>query len=173
MPKALVVFESMWGNTEQVARAIASGLQTSCEVDVTEVGSAPSEVGPDVNVVVAGGPTHAFSMSRESTRADALNKGADHGHRDKGLRDWLDALPGGHHPQQVATFDTRVAQMRHLPGSAAKAAAKTAHRHGYPRASRVESFYVVDMAGPLIDGEMERAAAWGREIASGLDRRVS
>ena len=56
--------------------------------------------------------------------------------------------------------------MRHLPGSAAKAAAKVAHRHGYPRAEHVESFYVDDMDGPLLAGELDRAAAWGKQIAA-------
>jgi hypothetical protein len=173
MPRALVVYESMWGNTEQVARAIATGLQETCAVELIEVSSAPQEVGPEVDIIVVGGPTHAFSMSRESTRADALDQGADHGHLDRGLRDWLDALPSGHHSQQVATFDTRVEQMRHLPGSAAKSAAKAAHRHGYPRATKVESFYVVDTDGPLVDGETERAAAWGREIGAGDEQPTS
>ena len=63
--------------------------------------------------------------------------------------------------------------MRHLPGSAAKSAAKAAHRHGYPRASRVESFYVVDVDGPLIDGELERATDWGREIGAGVGQHAS
>lgn len=173
MRKALVVYESMWGNTEEVARAIAGGLQESYDVVLTDVAAAPREPGPDVDLIVAGGPTHAFSMSRESTRADALHRGADHGQRGRGLRDWLDALPTGYHHQQVATFDTRVEKMRHLPGSAAKSAAKAAHRHGFPRAARVESFYVIDMAGPLVGGEVERAAAWGREIGAGVDHRPS
>ena len=60
---------------------------------------------------------------------------------------------------------TRVDKARHLPGSAAKSAAKTAHRHGYPRANHAESFYVHGMEGPLLDGEMARAAIWARELA--------
>ncbi len=168
MAKALVVYESMWGNTEQVARAIAAGLATSLEVEVVEVGAAPDEPGPDVDLIVAGGPTHAFSMSRPTTREDAITRGADHGRRGRGLREWLVALPSGPHAQPVATFDTRVAMMRHLPGSAARSAAKEVHRHGYPRAAEAESFYVADMAGPLVDGELERATAWGRQIGAGV-----
>ena len=164
--KALVVYESMWGNTERVAEAIAGGLRDTMEVELVEVNRAPAEPGPDVELIVAGGPTHAFSMSRTNTRADAVNRGAHHDASDLGLRDWLDRLPTGHHSQRIATFDTRVDTVRHLPGSAAKAAAKVAHRHGYPRAEHVESFYVNDMEGPLLDGEVERAAAWGRQIAT-------
>jgi hypothetical protein len=121
---------------------------------------------------VAGGPTHAFSMSRTTTRMDAIDRGAGEGELDVGLREWLDGLPAGPHPQRIATFDTRVAKMRHLPGSAAKAAAKVAHRQGFERAEYVESFYVDDMEGPLLDGEIARATAWGREIGADIAEHV-
>ena len=71
--KALVVYESMWGNTKQVAEANADGLQESMEVELVDVNRAPAEPEPDVGLIVAGGPTHAFSMSRTNTRADAVN----------------------------------------------------------------------------------------------------
>lgn len=170
MGTALVVYESMWGNTEKVARAIAEGLAPEFRVEVFEVRDAPGSPAPDVDLIVVGGPTHAFSMTRAATREDARRQGADHG-GDIGLREWLDGLPGGEHPQHVATFDTRVDKMRHLPGSAAKSAARVVHRHGYERAEATESFYVADVDGPLIDGELERASAWGRRIAADLQHR--
>lgn len=168
MPKAMVVYESMWGNTEKVARAVADGLRSSMQVDVCEVTEAPAAPGPDVDLIVVGGPTHAFSMTRSSTREDARMRGAAQG-GDTGLREWLDRLPAGRHPQRVATFDTRVTTMRHLPGSAARSAARVAHRHGFDRAREVESFYVTDIDGPLVDGELERASAWGRQVAGQVD----
>ena len=113
---ALVVYESMWGNTEQVAEAIAVGLRQSMEVELCEVRQAPADPGPEVGLIVAGGPTHAFSMSRATTRSDAVNQGADRGSSDRGLREWLDALPTGSHPQQLATFDTKVSRRAALTG---------------------------------------------------------
>lgn len=164
--KALVVFESMWGNTEQVARRIAAGLAESMEVTITDVSRAPADPGDDVSLIVAGGPTHAFSMSRQSTRADAHSRGAPYGDEWVGLREWLAHLPSGRHRQLIATFDTRVEKVRHFPGSAAKSAARSAHRHGYVAADSAESFYVHDLEGPLLDGELERAAEWARELAA-------
>ncbi|GAA2096690.1 flavodoxin family protein [Microlunatus panaciterrae] len=166
--KALVVYESMFGNTEQVARAIADGLRESVETESVEVSEAPKVPGPDVGLIVAGGPTHAFSMSRASTRADAITRGAQEGEQDFGLREWMDGLPSGHHTEKVATFDTRIQTMRHLPGSAAKGAAKEARRHGYESAEPAESFYVHDVDGPLLDGELDRARAWGRQLGAAL-----
>src|SRR4249919_270848 len=142
--KALVVFESMFGNTEQIARAAADGLAESFDVQLVEVSDAPREPDPGVALIVAGGPTHAFSMSRENTRADAMNRGADEGEREFGLREWMAALPSGHLAAKIATFDTKIESMRYVPGSAAKAAAKAAHRHGYQSAAKAESFYVRD-----------------------------
>jgi len=163
---ALVVYESMWGNTEQVARAIAQGIAESGTVEVVDVASAPTEPGADVSLIVAGGPTHAFSMSKPATRTEAHHRGAPSGSDAVGIREWLDALPTGHHPQTVATFDTKASRVKRLPGSAAKKAGKVAGRHGYSSADRAQSFLVADTEGPLLDGELERATEWGRHLAT-------
>lgn len=162
--KALVVYESMWGNTEQVAKAVAEGLGRRVEVVVGEVSQVSPEAADDVDLLVIGGPTHAFSMSRGTTRTDAVTKGATQGTPQRGEREWLEAL--GEHGPDMATFDTRVEKVRHLPGSAAKAAAKAARRSGHRLAAKPESFYVLDMAGPLLDGELDRARAWGEGLVA-------
>lgn len=161
----LVVYESMWGNSRQVAEAIAGGLGP--DVPAVDVADAPAVVPGDVTLLVVGGPTHAFSMSRESTRKDAVLKGAEPGHEARGIREWLDDQPPSDH-LHVATFDTRVAKVRKLPGSAAKSAAKAVKHHHLGRLVATESFYVEDMAGPLLDGELERAAAWSATLAASL-----
>jgi flavodoxin len=170
--RAVVVYESMFGNTEQIARAVAAGIGETVDVQLTEVADA-TDPGPDVALIVAGGPTHAFSMSRENTRADAISKGAPKGERESGLREWMAALPSGQHAEKMATFDTKIKSMRHLPGSAAKSAAKVARRHGYESVARAESFYVDDVDGPLLDGEIDRARAWGRQLATSITKAAS
>lgn len=164
--KALVVYESMFGNTAQVAQAIADGLRETMSVDLLEAHEAPSAPSEDVDLVVAGGPTHAFSMSRTRTRAEAIAQGATRGLVDLGLREWIAGIPGGHHASSLVTFDTRVSKARHLPGSAAKSAAKAGRKHGFTSYASPESFYVEDIGGPLLDGELERATAWGRELGA-------
>ena len=137
--KAIVVYESMFSNTEQIARAIAVGLGESVDLQVAEVTDAPTEPDPEVALIVAGGPTHAFSTSRKNTRADAVNQGAHEGEAEFGLREWMAALPSGRHTEKMATFDTKVESMHHLPGSASKGAAKAARRHGYESVAKAES----------------------------------
>lgn len=163
--RALVVYESMFGNTEHVARAIGDGLAASMEVEVVDVGHAPDPPAEPVDLVVVGGPTHGFSMSRESTRDDAVAQGGTDTGPEVGIRDWLERLPAGPHPELVATFDTRVEKVRYLPGSAAKAAAKAARKHGYRAATKPESFWVGGTEGPLLDGELARARSWGEQLA--------
>lgn len=162
--KALVVYESLFGNTEQVARAVTTGLSEYLAVELVDVTAAPAAINEPLDLIVVGGPTHAFSMTRRSTREDAFKQGATHGSPEVGLRDWLEKLRGGPHSERVATFDTRVNKVRHLPGSAAKGAAKFVRKLGYSAAAEAESFYVDDVSGPLLEGELERARAWGERL---------
>jgi hypothetical protein len=162
--RGLVVYESMFGNTEKIARAVTRGLSDRMEVELAEVSMAPAPLSELLDLIVVGAPTNAFSLSRSSTRADALRKGATQGQEKSGLREWLSSLNRGPHSEMVAAFDTRVEKMRHLPGSAAKRAARVIDRLGYQRIGR-ESFYVVDVGGPLEPGEVARAEEWGRHLA--------
>ena len=160
--RALVVVESSFGNTRDVADAVARGLGGA---EVQDVRSTGPRVDPDLDLLVVGGPTHAFGMSRPGTRADAVRQGANGSAEAPGIREWLERLeaPRG---VAVATFDTRVLRVRHLPGSAARGAAKALRRHGLVLVTRPESFFVTDTPGPLADGELERAQAWGAALAT-------
>jgi hypothetical protein len=167
--RALVVYESMFGNTEQVARQVADGLAGHAQVELREVSEAPAQPDELLDLVVLGGPTHAFSMSRASTREDARRQGATHGEVYTGLREWLDGLPPGAHHPMVAAFDTRVTKVRRIPGSAARKAARVADHLGYRVTEKPESFFVEDVDGPLAAGELERARAWGDEVGAHLE----
>ena len=62
--KVLVMYESMFGNSERVARAVASGLEEGNDVVIRDVTTAePGDMPADVDLLIAGGPTHAVSMS--------------------------------------------------------------------------------------------------------------
>jgi hypothetical protein len=158
--RALVVFESMFGNTEVIANAIAEGLTGPMQVETVEVGVATTRVGDDVGLLVVGGPTHAFGMSRAGTRQDA-GRQASAGlvSTGIGLREWLDALQRST-SVAAAAFDTRISKPR-LPGSAARAAEKRLRRLGFRVVAPAASFYVEGTMGPLVAGERERARRWG------------
>src|SRR4051794_19058470 len=92
--RALVVYESLFGNTQQVAQAVARGMALAgWEVQLVEVVHARRGHDLDCDLLVLGAPTHAFSLSRASTPG---RRGAPRGPREGrsvGVREWLDDLP--------------------------------------------------------------------------------
>ena len=164
---ALVVYESMFGSTRLVADAVTSGLRLGgLDASLVAVGSAPAELRAGVDLLVVGGPTHAFSLSRPATRANAVTQGASPDDAVIGLREWLTALRlQGSRPPAVAAFDTRVTKVRWLPKAAGPAALRLARKLGMRTMARAEGFLVDDVRGPLVDGELERAVGWGRGLA--------
>ncbi|TDV44138.1 flavodoxin family protein [Actinophytocola oryzae] len=164
MTHTLVVFESMFGNTKKIAEAVADGLRTELTVEVAEARSAPAVLGSEVDLLVVGGPTHAFGMSRRSTRADAGRQGADReAAAGTGLREFVEGLAAGTARPAVAAFDTKVSRPR-LPGSAARAARNRLRRAGFRTVSQAENFHVSGTPGPLLDGELARARVWGEQL---------
>ncbi|MFC4950736.1 flavodoxin family protein [Pseudonocardia sp. GCM10023141] len=162
---ALVAVESVFGNTRAIADAIADGLAERMTVRVVDVATAPSALG-GADLLVVGGPTHAFGMSRPGTRAAAAAEvGSGATAAEVGLREWLEALPTGTVP--AASFDTCIDRPR-MPGSAAARAHRLLRRRGYRMIARRQTFRVAGTPGPLVDGELERATAWGSGLATQL-----
>jgi Flavodoxin len=169
-PSALVVFESMFGNTERVARAVAEGLEAEgVPTRVAEVSEAPADIPSTIDLLVVGAPTHAFSLSRPSTRADAVRQGAPATRAAIGLREWLETMHSrGDHTPHVAVYDTRASKFRRLPAAAGPSAARLARRRKFAPVDRPVSFLVSDVQGPLLEGELDRASSWGRSLAAAM-----
>lgn len=157
----LVVYESAWGNTREIAEAVADGLGEGALA--VAVADAPPLAEVEADLLVVGGPTHAFGMSRASTRQDAHQRGG--AQLEVGIREWMDAADTCKVP--VATFDTHT---RHpnLPGTASKAAAKRLTALGCRLVAPPEKFWVNGAEGPLLDGETDRAREWGAKLGGAL-----
>jgi hypothetical protein len=165
---ALVVFESMFGNTQKIAEAVMEGLSSHIPTAILEVGTAPDVLADDVPLLVVGGPTHAFGMSRPRTREDATRQAAGQVVSEgNGLREWLTSVERKTRNVAAAAFDTRIDKPR-VPGSAARGAEKRLRKLGFRIAVPSESFYVTGVTGPLVQGETERARLWGEELARGV-----
>lgn len=173
MARALVVFESMFGNTERIANAVAAALAERMTVDVVPV-TPDLVVGDDVDLLVVGAPTHAFGMSRPATRADAVKQGASAAvGQAPGLREWINSLrPRQGDGPAVAAFDTRI-RKRGVPGSAARSAEKRLRRMGLRVLTPATSFWVSGTAGPLLPDEEHRALRWGCSLAEMMHERES
>ena len=175
--RALVVYESMFGNTKEIAAAIADGLGESLPVDLVEVGSAPATIPGDVGLLVVGGPTHAHGMTKPESRADSAKRAGDRlVSRGSGIREWLAALHGGSSRVAAAAFDTRIKGPGLIWGSAAKGAAKSLRGLRFRVVAEPESFLVDGPTGPafdrLVEGERERARSWGRQLGASLANRA-
>lgn len=162
--RALVIVESLWGNTEQVGRAVAEALEAAGSVELASSETAPARV-DGFDLVVVGGPTHAFSMSRPATRSAAVTDQGAPRRVERGIREWLDSLERPERPIPAFAFDTRVDRPR-MPGSAAKVARRELRSIGFDTPLPARTFRVHGYSGPLLDGELERARAFGREVAS-------
>jgi hypothetical protein len=166
--RAIVVFESMFGNSRLVAETVALGIGATMPTSVIDAASAASSLAPEVELLVVGAPTHAMGLPRGATREDAVRKFPEQARpRVEGVREWLAGLE---HVRRVRTavFDTRVHTPVYL-GSAAKGIARRLHRLGF-EVDGVTSFFVTGMTGPLEEGELTRARAWGTSLAEGVTR---
>jgi hypothetical protein len=163
---ALVVYESMYGNTREVAEAIAAGLGAKA---IPVHRADPAEV-RDVSLLVVGGPTHMHGMASSMSRRGVVQAAEEDGHEleesahsEPTLRAWLADTDGG--GTSAAAFDTRIDRSPALTGSAARGIAKRLRRHGYRIAADSNSFFVEDSEGPLSSGELDRARKWGEALA--------
>jgi hypothetical protein len=168
MVRALVVYESVFGDARAIAHAIADGLSGSIPAEVVAAPEAPAEIGRDVGLLIVGGPNHAFGMPRPSTREGAVKQyGADIPDTGTGLHEWLEAVQVAGGGIAAAAFDTRgsghpmLTKMDH----AARTEEKLLGRLGAAVIAPAEHFFVADTKGPLVEGEEERARRWGQTLA--------
>ncbi len=164
-----IVYESMYGNTAAIARAIAEGARTGgAEVSIAGVNEVSPGDAVAGDLLLVGGPTHAHGMSRTTTRKTAIEdtkRTYQEPTMGPGLREWLDHLHGDGHP--AAAFDTRIDGPVAFTGAASKGIAKHLTGQGFRVVADRESFLVTKQ-NTLVDGELERATAWGTMLASSL-----
>lgn len=169
--KAVVVYESIYGNTAQVAQAVAEGLREGVEVVVMPASDNVRIALDDADLLVVGGPTHVHGMSTEMSRRAAAadvktaeRTGVEPALEGEAVRQLLHDVGEGD-GMGAAAFDTRIHKARVLTGSAARGIARRLARHDFALVAEPESFFVADTAGPLEEGERERAVEWGRMLA--------
>ena len=163
--KAVVVYESLWGNTAAIARAIAAGLGPDAQALSTA--EATPEALAGAGLLVAGSPLFAFQLPtdkiRETIRGKAATFPAPPDLSHPALRTWLESLPHGQ--GRAAAFETR---LWWSPGGATGAILKALKTAGYEPLARGKRFRVAGMTGPLKAGELERARDWGQRLARDL-----
>ncbi len=169
--RALVVYESMYGNTHVVASNIADGLRATHEVTLVPVAAATADLVAGTDLLVVGGPTHMHGPSTAASRQLAAKTAAKPGSGltldpdadGPGLRDWLSGLADGH--ALAAAFDTRFTGIPVLTGRASRGISRLLKRHGYCLVMPPESF-LVSQRNILLDAEAARAGRWGAALGA-------
>jgi flavodoxin len=146
--KTLVVYDSVHGNTEQIARAI--GETIGGEVEVLRAEAVDPSRAKTVDLLFVGCPTHG-------------------GRPSPAMKSFLDKIPGSAlQGIDVAAFDTRLsARWVRIFGFAAGRIGKTLEQKGGTLIASPEGFFVEGTEGPLKEGEIERATRWAQGIAKG------
>ena len=142
--KAVIVFDSVYGNTEKIARAIGAAI--GGEVQVVRVTEAQASALQGLDLLIVGGPTQGARPRPE-------------------LQAYLKQLPALN-GLKVAAFDTRLTwRVLKIMGFAAAKIADALKGKGGTLVAPPEGF-IVGGAAPskLADGELERAAAWAQAI---------
>ena len=159
--KALVVYDSKYGNTAKVAEAIGDALRAHGDTEVVRAGDAKPEHLAGLSLLVVGSPTQKFTATAAASR-------------------FLKAIPNGALAGvKVAAFDTRFQQRNidevgilaffvRIFGYAAEPIAARLKKKGGQLAVAPAWFCVADSEGPLLDGELERAAGWAEQIIAAL-----
>jgi flavodoxin I len=148
--KVFVVYDSVYGNTEKIAKAIAEAVTPSNEVKALRVGEANPPELSSANLLIVGSPTHA-------------------GRPVQGVQDFLKRVPDlSLKGVNVAAFDTRISRkIVGLFGYAAGRIADSLKKKGGTLVASPEGFFVTGGEGPLKEGELERAAGWAKGILQG------
>jgi hypothetical protein len=167
--RAIVVYESHWGSTAAVARAIAEGM--GHDVPALHTDDAYSAALAGVDLIVAGAPVIAFGLPRLGARRQLAGdvtapRPADLSH--PLLREWLDVLACSR--GWAAAFETRIWWS---PRGATATIESKLREAGYLKLTKAERFIVGGAYGPLRDGELARARVWGATLAALLIERLA
>ena len=160
---ALIVVESAFGNTRRIADAIAAGLGPSTRV--ISAANAPAEIPADIDLLLVGAPTHAFSLPTEASRQQAARQGATDV-QTSGIAEWIARVQPRIGLRAVA-FDTVVRTPRLITalGTAARRAAKQLRQRGFDTVEEGMSFRVEGKRPVLASGELQRARDYGIALA--------
>ena len=170
----VVVFESMFGNTRQVATAIAEGLAPYGPVLTANVNDAGAkDAAESASLLVVGGPTHVHGLSRPASREEARSWANDPAKNvslepaapGTGVREWIDGLEKV--PALCAAFDTRMDIARILSGAASGRIQHELTKRGSSAVLPAASF-LVSKETVLEDGELARAREWGASVGEAM-----
>ena len=170
--RAMVVYESMFGNTHAIADAIGKGLEPLDNVVVVPVDEAGRERLGDADLLVVGGPTHFHGMSRTRTRKWAASTARkpksdlvlDRDAQGPGVRDWLRSLDHGH--TKSAAFDTRFKGPAALRRRASRPISRKLRNHAFEMVAARAQEWGKGLAASVLSNDVTYGDGPGRPPTS-------
>ncbi len=151
--KGLVIYDSMYGNTEKIAESIGGAI--TADIKVLRASEANLSDLKSINFLIVGSPTQAFRAT-------------------KSIQTFIKSIPRDALKDiDVAAFDTRMSAsdvgtglgfLMKISGYAAPRIANALKKKGGNLAVPPEGFFVTGKEGPLKEGELDRAASWAKAI---------
>jgi flavodoxin I len=150
--KILIVYDTLYGNTEKIARSIGGAF--TGDVKILKVGEANVSEMDSVDLFIVGSPTQG-------------------GRDTKPMQEFITQIPEATVRRlKIAVFDTRLAtKLVKLFGYAEQRINSALKSKGATFIVPSAGFTVKSAKGPLLDGELEKAAAWGKKIIAALDEK--
>lgn len=157
MNETIIIYDSFFGNTKKISQAMANAISDHVKVDLRKVGEVSPDEIKEVETLIIGSPTRKFNASEATVR-------------------FLKLIPKNSlNNVRVAAFDTRNTQeelnkykilslMVKLFGYAAEKISNKLRKLGGIEVVTPQGFYVNGIEGPLVEGELERAAQWAQQI---------
>ena len=145
--KVLVVYDSKWGNTESIAKAVAAGIGKNAKaIKVHDLETSKTET---MDLLIIGSPVIG-------------------GKPTKSIQEFLKKLSQTMDKKmRIATFDTRMTmKFAKKLGFAAVRMAEELKENGNTIVAEPTGFIVLGQKGPLAEGELERASKWGKDLAN-------
>jgi flavodoxin len=154
--RALVIYDSVFGNTEKIALSIKEALSSILDVEAYKVNNVKTEYLKDLDYIIVGSPTRAFKPTKETT--EFLNEIQKNGLKDTKIVGFYTRMD----PKEVGSAILKLFAL--FFGYAAKPIAEKLIKKGGPQIMPPEGFFVEGREGPLRDGEIEKAKEWAEEI---------
>jgi hypothetical protein len=171
--KTVIIFESVYGATESVARELVAVARQHGDAEMIRVEDADAGSLEGADLILVGGPTHLHGLSTRASRQIGLGGPTPGGDGDRrpdlpgpGLRDWFRAV-GRVEGTAAAAFDTRSEGPEIVTGRASMGIARRLHHFGFTEVAAPRSF-LVTRDNQLVEGEAERARHWAESVFESL-----
>ena len=153
--KSIVIYDSVYGNTEKIAQAIGKVLQSKGASRVVSIKETTVEDLKGIEMLLVGSPTQAFNMLPAVDLVEESAEGQPVRHQGGCLR----------HAHGCQESQQQIPDLHGiLLGLCRREDRQGAGQQGRQPDRKPEGFFVDGREGPMTEGELERAETWAKKL---------